>query len=383
MDKTPVTVLIIDGDATSRNYLSAMLTKAGYQVLAVSSGREGLISAWKDHPEVIVFDPVLPDLPGVELVTRLRQDRRTAEVMCIALANREDSQEMSALLAAGCNEYLLKSVNTLPRLFDFIPRATDKPVVPVKHGKLVAFISAKGGMGTSTLCVNLAMCAAQAKQEKRVAVLDLVLPIGSISTIIGCDDRINLISTALQNPETINSAWFTENLPRIKGWSFYVLAGSQDPISSNQLAADRVLAIVNSLLQSFDYLFVDLGRSLSRISLPIIQQAAVLVMVLGTDLAACTNTQIVLEYLKTMGVDFSRIYAVQNRSVGLHGMSKPEAEKMIGIPIQLAIPYLGDNLTVANNRHEPFLTRFPEDATSLAFQKITSDIVEMPDKSTH
>ncbi len=380
MDRPPVTVLIIDGDAASRNYLSAMLLKEGYQVLTASLGREGLISAWKDQPGIIIIDPVLPDIPGLEVVTRLRQDRRTAKVPCVALSSQEDAQEMSALLAAGCNEYMLKSGDALARLFQFLPRLSNKESTLAKRGKMIAFLSAKGGTGTSSLCANIAMCVASTKADKRVAVLDLVLPIGSIANIVGYDDRINLIFIALQKPEVTNAAYFKENLPRISGWYFYLLAGSPDPASSTQLASDRIAGFLDALLDSHDYLFVDLGRSLSRISLPIIQQANVLALILGTDLATCTLTQTILEYLKTLGIDTRRIFAIQNRSVGLEGLTKPEAEKLIGLPIQVTIPYLGDNLTVANNRHEPFIYRFPNDATSMALRQVASQVLELSEK---
>ncbi len=380
MDKIPVTILIIDGDAASRNYLSAMLQKEGYLVLTSSLGREGLISAWKDHPEIIIFDPVLPDLPGVDLISRLRLDRRTAKIPCIALSSRENEQEMSALLAAGCNEYLVKSGDAIPRLFNFLPRLLNTESMAPTQGKLIAFLSAKGGSGTSSLCANIAMCAAGAKPDKRIAVLDLVLPIGSIANIVGYEGAINLVSTALQKPEDTGAVYFKENLPRIPGWFFYLLAGSPDPASANQLAVDRVAAIVNALLESHDYLFIDLGRSLSRISLPLLQRANALVLVIGTDLATCTLTQITFEYMKSLGIDARRILAIQNRSVGLEGLTKPEAEKKIGLPIQVTIPHLADNFTVANNRHEPFTYRFPNDSTSMTFKRIAVDVLATSDK---
>src|ERR1035437_4916204 len=104
METTPISVLVIDADSVSRNYLVAMLGKSGYKVLSASLGREGLISAWRDQPAIIILDPTLPDLPGLDLVTRLRQDRRTARLILVALSSRENPQEMAALLAAGCSE---------------------------------------------------------------------------------------------------------------------------------------------------------------------------------------------------------------------------------------------------------------------------------------
>jgi CheY-like chemotaxis protein len=383
MDLTTISILVVDGDAASRNYLASLLVKEGYQVLTASLGREGLISAWKDQPGMIVFDPRLPDLTGLEFITRLRQERRTATVPSIALSGHDDPQEKTALLAAGCSDYLVKSVEGLRHLFQYLPRTLKNETIPVKRGKLIVFLSAKGGVGTSSLCANIAMCCASARKDQRVALLDLVLPIGSIANIVGSDSQLDLISAAAQKPEATGAMFFKENLPHIPGWNFHLLAGARDPASSNQVSPERVAAIVEALLGSHDYLFVDLGRSLSRIGMAIIQQADMLVQVLGTDLATCTLTRIVLEYLLSLGVDPRRIYAIQNRPVGLEGLTKPEAEKLISLPIQVTFSYVGDNLTAANNRHEPFIDRFPDNANSITFRQVAAQLMELSEKQVH
>ncbi len=378
METTLASVLVIDGDFASRNYLAAMLGKTGYSVLSASLGREGLISAWRDQPGVIILDPVLPDLTGLELVNRLRQDRRTSKVTMIALSTRENPQEMAGLLAAGCSEYLVKSGQTVQKLMELLPRYIGgEQNVPKKHGKLVTFLSAKGGTGTSSLCANTAMCLASEKTDKKVALIDLVLPIGSIAHIVGYSEHLSLITAARLDPDQMTAAYFTDNLPRVSGWYFHLLAGAPDPDSARQLPGDRVGDILRAILESYDFVFVDLGRSLSRISLPIIQKADVNVMILSTDLTTADLTLTVLEYLKAQGVDPLRFYAFQNRAVGLEGLTKPELEKRIGLPIRATMPYMGDNFTVANNRHEPLATRLQNDLTILLLKQAANEMIEM------
>ncbi|MGB8213721.1 MAG: response regulator [Anaerolineales bacterium] len=376
MEKDPISVLVIDSDAASRNYLSAIIGKSGYTVLSASLGREGLISAWRDQPSIIILDPVLPDLTGLEVVTRLRQDRRTSKVTLIALSNRENPQEMTSLLAAGCNEYLVKSSQALQKLLELLPRfANGEKQLPKKQGKLIAFLSAKGGTGTSSLCANIAMCLASEKPDQEVALIDLVLPIGSIAYIVGYTDRLNLVTAAVQGPDQMTAAYFKDNLPRISGWYFHLLAGAPDPELANQLPGDRVSDILKAILESYDYVFVDLGRSLSRISLPIIQKADIIALVLSTDLSTADLTLTVLEYLKAQGVDLQRIYAIQNRAVGLEGLTKAALEKMLGLPIGVTMPFMGDNVTVANNRHEPLISRIQSDSISLLLKQATNQMI--------
>ncbi len=381
METKPISVLVIDCDFASRNFLATTLRKSGYTVLSASLGKEGLISAWRDQPNIIILDPALPDLTGLELITRLRQDRRTSKVMLIVLSSRDDPQEMNTLLNAGCSEYLVKSSQTLQKLSELLPRfAAGENPVPIKRGRLFVFLSAKGGTGTSSLCANIAMSLASEDTDRKVALVDLVLPIGSIAHIVGYGDPLNLATATTLDPGQITPEYFKDNLPYIPGWYFNLLAGAPDPESANKLSGDRISEIVNAIVESYDFVFVDLGRSLSRISMPIIQKAEIIVLILSTDLATADLTLTVLEYLKTQGVDPNRIYLIQNRAVGLEGLTKAELEKKLGLSIGVTMPYMGDNFTVANNRHEPLASRFRDDLAALLLKQAGIQMFEM-DKS--
>jgi CheY-like chemotaxis protein/MinD-like ATPase involved in chromosome partitioning or flagellar assembly len=378
MELKPISVLVIDGDEASRNYLTLMLHNSGYTVLSVSLGREGLISAWKDQPDIIIMDPILPDLTGVEILKRLRQDHRTADVPCIALSSRENAQDMNDLLAAGTTEYITKSNQAMGRILEIIPRLLKSEVAaPKKRGILTVFLSAKGGSGTSSLCANTAMCLGSENIETRVAVVDLVLPIGSIASLVGYNERLNIVTTTLQDPTSTRPLISMENLPRVTNWYFHLLAGSPDPESASQLVVARVEGIINQIIESYEYILVDVGRTLSSISLPIIKAADAVVFIVGTDLSTAILTQTVWEYLKNQGVDPRRLYTLQNRSVGLEGLSKTEFEEMTGLQIRLTIPYMNENITIANNRHEPLLTKYPNDSSSLNIKQAALQIAEL------
>ena len=175
----------------------------------------------------------------------------------------------------------------------------------------------------------------------------------------------------------MTAEYFSDNLPHVSGWYFHLLAGAADPDSASQLSADRVGEILKAILEAYDFVFVDLGRSLSRISLPIIQKADVIVLILSTDLATADLSVTVLEYLKAQGVDLLKVFPIQNRAVGLEGLTKLELEKKIGLPIGVTMPFMGDNITVANNRHEPLIMKFQNDSSSFTLKEAAIQIAEL------
>jgi DNA-binding response OmpR family regulator len=61
-----------------------------FEVIQAGSGKEGLIYAWRDHPDLIIIDPMMVDLKGEEIAAKLRQDARTAHVPLIALSSDQN-----------------------------------------------------------------------------------------------------------------------------------------------------------------------------------------------------------------------------------------------------------------------------------------------------
>jgi MinD-like ATPase involved in chromosome partitioning or flagellar assembly/ActR/RegA family two-component response regulator len=377
------TILIVDSDAASRNFIGTMLTKKQYNVSSAPSGKEGYIAALRDQPDVIIFDPYLADLPGVQFVRKIRADRRMAATILIALAAQPNSALTGELMAAGCNEFMVKSGEAVNQLFELIPLALQggKQVSIRSGGKegglLIVFLSAKGGTGTSSLCANIAQNIAARQPELRVAVFDMVLPIGSIAPIVGYSDPTNLVSIAATPPEKIDVEYFRKNLPYMEKWNFHLLAGVPDPESANTLKAERIPEIVKTLKAAYDYVFVDMGRALSRLSLPIIQDADAVVVVAGADLSTVTLTKEVWTFLQVKGTDPRTVYMLLNRNVGLEGLSKSDAEKIIGFQIQATMPFMGTNFTLANNSHVPVLKRFPNETAAMMLAQISTQIADL------
>jgi pilus assembly protein CpaE len=239
-------------------------------------------------------------------------------------------------------------------------------------------MSAKGGTGTSSLCVNIGMNMASQLQHATVAVADLVLPMGSVASIVGAgEDEFNLVTVASQPTEKITSDQLKENLLVPSRWMFHLLPGAPDPETAINLNVGHIPTIVDSLRKAYDYVLVDLGRSLSKISLPLIQDADLVVLILSTDLSTVNHTKKLWHYLKAQGINPERVYTILNRAVGLEGLTKTEAEKILELDIKLMMPYLMGNFTLANNQNTPVSVKFPTDTAALVFKQAA---VEMSQK---
>jgi len=368
-----ITVLVIDADEANRNFLAQLLQKKNYQVRHASSGAEGIRMVDEATPNMVIFDTKLPDVRAIDLIERLQRNPAIADVPCVVLTSHSDAEEMQACLQAGCAEYYVKSGMVMMTLVDAIPRLLGEGRRLRKKrekGSLIVFLSAKGGTGTSSLCANIAMNMASHLTQSTVAVADLVLPMGSIAPLVGIpDSELNLVAVAAEPEEKITDEYLGSNLLVPSHWMFHLLPGAPDPESSLNLQVNHIPHIVDRMRKSYDYVLVDLGRSLSRISMPIIQDADLVVLILSTDLSTVNHTKKLWHYLREQGIDPSRVFPILNRAVGLEGLTKAEAEKLLELDIKLTMPYMMGNFTLANNQNIPISVKFPTDTATLIMKQ--------------
>jgi pilus assembly protein CpaE len=377
-------VLILDENTASRNFLANAFLEKQFKVTVAASGKEALIIAWRDVPDLILFDPVFSDIKVEEFIQKLRLDARTIQTPLIALSSDPSPARKETCLKAGVVEYLVKSAQAIPSLEETLTRlfGIEKPTQLVRKDKerdgvLIVFLSAKGGTGTSSLCANLALNIKLAQPEASIVVVDLVLPIGSIAPIVGYEGGLNLATVADLAPGQTSVEYFHENLPQPELWHFQLLPGSPDPQHGNVLKGDRIGEIVATLRSAYDFIVLDIGRSLSRISLPLIQKADLITLIVSTDQSTIKLTKTVWDYLQTQGIDNQNIYVILNRAIGLEGLTKMEAEEILGLTIKTTIPYMGGNFALANNLHQPITTKYPTDTASIILKETAENMVKI------
>lgn len=373
-----IKVLLVDPDDANRDFLSRMLKNRDYEVFHATSGHEGIEKAGKEFPSLIIFDPSLPDLTAREFLSNLAQNRRTANTPCVALSSHSNPEEMQVCLQAGCVEYYVKSGMIMVTLVESIPKlvlASERAGAKDQDGLVIVFLSAKGGTGTSSLCANIGMSIAHHIQSASVALMDMVLPMGSIGQIVGHEEEeFNLITVSDQPAKSITPDYFKGKFVMNPNWLFNLLPGSPDPAAANKLNIKSIPSIITALRKGHDYVLIDIGRSLSRITLPIIEEADLVVLVLSTDQSTVALTKKLWEFLREQGVSLGKVFAILNRAVGLEGLTKAEAERLLGIDIKLMVPYMMSNFTLANNLHVPIITKFPTDTASMVLKQASLEM---------
>lgn len=380
-------ILVIDPDHLTCRWLETVLERDGFTVDIVNTGGDAINKIAQELPKVLVLEVALPDIDGIELIRRVRNEPSTSGIGIVVLSSKLKITEIQAGLDAGADEYLAKrpgvDIELGPKIRTLATRGRAQVSSPATRGngkghrgKIISFCSAKGGTGTTSVCVNSAYALSRLQIREKTLVVDMVFPLGMVGSSIGYESPqtvARLTQTLKGNIKTETVKVFVSAEPE---YGFHVLLGANNLKEANALDTSQIGALFETLRQMYDYILVDFGRALSCISLPIIETSDVVVLVLTPDPNTVKMTKVVLQYFESLGIQHQRIALVNNRGMGRAWMSREEIENELGHALATSIPNELENVTAAFNAGIPFMAKFPERSASMAFADFTRALIE-------
>lgn len=248
-------------DGQSEAALTACLSKLS--VSSVTIKRGGITRAIKyleveRSPETIIVDISGVDMPA----SQVHELAELCEpgVTVVAIGDRNDVGLYRDLVQTGVSEYIVKPL-TAHLLAKALTSTTHSTVegspISRKLGKVVAAVGARGGVGTTTLAINLAWYLAN-QQNRRVLLLDLDLQTGDCALALNLEPTPGL-REALTNPVRIDNV-FLERTVAIHGERLFVLSAEEPLRADAEFTADAVETLVGVLRTQFHYIIADVPR---------------------------------------------------------------------------------------------------------------------------
>lgn len=105
-------IMIVDDNATNLKLASDVLEIEGFQVVRCSDAESAIASIGKKHPDLILMDIALPGIDGLELTRMLKASDATRHIRIIALTAFAMKQDHERALAAGCDSFITKPIDT-------------------------------------------------------------------------------------------------------------------------------------------------------------------------------------------------------------------------------------------------------------------------------
>ena len=368
-----IKVLIVDDIAETRDHLTKLLGfESDIEVVgAADSGRQALEMAGRLHPDVVLMDINMPDMDGIAATEQLAAEVPTAAVVMMSVQGEADYLRRSML--AGAREFLVKPFSSdeltasirqvYTRERDKQGRITVTSVAAAvaagsardrEPGQLVAVFSPKGGVGRTTIAVNLAVAAAADLGIKTVLV-DGSFQFGDVGVLLNLNPKNKSIADlvpeleAAEEPESIDTFVINHSS------GVRVLLAPPSPEMAEMITPAGVRKILESLRATNDLVVVDCTANFSDTTLAILDAADMILTALTLEITSIKNIRLFLEVADQLGYESSKLKLILNRADSTLGIRVADVEHSIGRKVEHTIVSDGRSVVYALNRGVPFV----------------------------
>ncbi|HHY54642.1 MAG TPA: response regulator [Chloroflexi bacterium] len=367
----PAKILVADDDAMLQRLISNTLKLEQHEVIVATNGPQALEMARTENPDLVILDVMMPGLNGFDVCEALRKDPATTTLPVIMLSGLGQVQEKIMGLKAGADEYLTKPIDPrelLTRVEMLLVRHKIlRQSAAVKAGRVYSVIGAKGGVGATTLAVNLT--AHMATMGKDVILLEFRPDYGTVAVQLNLRPELSLATLRELEPVAITEQVVTR-LFQPTSFKARVLCGPQKAAEFGPFTAGHAGALLARLTALADFVIVDLPPAADVATEAILKSSDQIIVVLEPEIscvaAAAQRTAQIMSYSNTLETHLVCV----NRQ-GAMMLSVREIESRLGRVLTSVIPPATDVMGVAVQYGAPIVILQPTHVFAEHIQELT------------
>lgn len=371
-------ILIVDDDIDTLRLVGLMLQRQGYQIVAADNGNQALIMAQNEQPDLILLDIMMPDLDGYEVTRRLRKDPNTSAIPIIMFTAKSQVEDRVTGFEVGADDFLTKP--TQPKeLFSHVKEILEKkqaagPTAPIQRGQLIGILAAKGGLGISTLAVNLGI-SLHNKTRKEVIVAELRPGEGSIALDLGLPAGEGLNQLLELDPSSLTGEEVEAALVRHSSGIRLLLSSYRPRDTQYRSMSNELNAIAKKLPDIADFVLLDLGPGIYPATEKVLDRCDQVILALEPFPNTITRTKLLIEDLTVKGFESDRLHIVLINRIPLDiQLTWNQVKDQLKNPIAVAFTPVPELAYLAAKKNLPIVSRQPDSLISQQFAKLADTI---------
>ncbi len=378
-------ILIIDDDVDTLRLVGLMLQRQGYQIIAASNGSQGLAKAFEERPDLILLDVMMPDMDGYEVTRRLRKNPATVSVPILMFTAKTQLDDKVTGFEVGADDYLTKPTHPTElqaHVKALLARSTPKETTEVTtashehHGYVIGVLSARGGLGVSSLASNLA-AAIFTRAQADVILAELTPGQGTLSGDLGVPNQKGLTeilqgSVGEVTREKVQSSLVTHSS------GIKLLLASENPRDvtlTSQVQNYEALVIRLSTLARF--VILDLGTGLPNFVQKMLPMCTERVVVVEGVPSSIQHSRMLIDGIVDLKIDRTSISVVlNNRQRSEAQMQWMKVQEQLNHSISITLTPAPELFLQATRMQTPVVICQPTNITSQQFLKMADAILE-------
>jgi pilus assembly protein CpaE len=244
------------------------------------------------------------------------------------------------------------------------------------EGHVVSVFAPKGGVGKTTIAVNMAVALRQ-QTRAEVLLFDADVGVGNVSSVIEVPYRMGLADLADSPPEDWTGAAFEQAVSVHAETGVRVLTWGTDPAESERVSVDLLLAALKWARSHHSYIIVDNHPGYDDRTMAMLAVANEIFLVVTPEVGAVRNSSQFLELARELGLG-NVIRVIANRAN--HGIRMADLETSLGLPVSATVVSNGPRAVIASNEGKPLITKFPREKIADDLHRVARLVTE-PDGS--
>jgi pilus assembly protein CpaE len=390
-----IRVLIVDDIPETRDHLTKLLGfEADIEVVgSAASGAQAITLAKELTPDVVLMDINMPDMDGIAATERLSAEVPDAAVVMMSVQGEADYLRRSML--AGAREFLVKPFSSdeltasirqvharevekqsrraaAPVMVSSGEGGAAAPAAGDRDGRIVAIFSPKGGVGRTTIAVNMAVAAAT-ELGKSVLLMDGSFQFGDVGVLLNLNPKNKSIADLVPEleagePESLDTFVINHST------GIRVLLAPPSPEMAELITPTAVKRVLEAVRRQHDLVIVDCTSWFNETTLSILDAADVVLTILSLEITSIKNMRLFLEVADQLGYEHGKIKLVLNRADSSLGIRVTDVENSIGRKVDHTIVSDGRSVVYALNRGVPFFLSNREAQVSQDILRLASTV---------
>jgi pilus assembly protein CpaE len=304
----------------------------------VSAARRPAISLeLKNANAVLAIVDFDRDAQAAQETASFLQQLFFGKIFIAALSSRHDSDLLLKAMRAGCNEVLRKPIDA-PQLAEMLDRQNRQWLATMGHGRsagrVLSFFGSKGGVGTTTIAVNLAH--ALAKQQKKVLLIDNHAEFGHVCLYLGLDGNRYHFHELIRNVNRLDSELLRGFIAKhTSGLEVLSSPESHDP--NRSIDPDALERTIEFLRGEYDYLILDCETNLTEVNLAVMDSSDQICLVATPEIGAVRDLSRYIDNLNRNEQATTKLHVIVNRHSSNGAIGIEQIEKAIRVPVQVRI----------------------------------------------
>ncbi len=369
-----IRVLIVDDiPETRENLKKLLLFELDIEVVGVADdGQEGIDMATEMQPDVILMDINMPGVDGIQASEIITHHSPYTQIIIMSVQGESDY--LRRAMQAGAREFLIKPFSTADLVesvrrvhqlglqqrdrIGHVPAQTAGPsqtVIPESdgRGKIIAIFSPKGGVGCSTLAINLAI-AIHKETSAKVGLIDASLQFGDIAVLLNVQARRTIADLASYSNSDLETD-LIETVMVAHNSGIKALLAPPRPEMADLVTAEVLVNVLDKMQDMFDVIIIDMYSSLEDTVLSALDASDLVVLVTTPEIPAIKSARLFFEVTEALEYPPAKTQLILNKAVRQGGIRAADIEASIKHKVVAQLPLEEKVVTAAVNQGVPYV----------------------------